>query len=842
MKEENDRMELVAPTIKVNSKSPKVWIPGMLMLSSLGIVLAVALVLLLSGVYFSAGEEVSGVYRPEGYYKRVREMLNEKGLVYRPPTQVEQEAGNTWGKIDLEDSATKNKYTTFYEESRRLREDLKDFNEGGPGGLLLFSDNKLGVSRWAHNFSLPYPQRVGYGGRLSFQGEDMPTLASQSLNLAFVRSDTPPNRIPASDIRVLQAQEWLTNERGETFRAKGFELHHPKGFGRVLALKVDGEKVRLETPEGTFSIKVLLNGVPLNRQGQTDAEREAFERVRARQEGLPSNEYLLEQGDRLLVRLEGRELVFRFGKLSGGLITRNWMSNGRTISRVDAGVAREIPYLKSLHSALNSYIGASDKPERIANTPAVISLDRVLHRDLQEDLEDFLAVFDTRYSAEANIEKEPACVTVMDALTGEILALPSYPSAEKLDQLQEVDLARRTARMSNREKQRLALNQNLLRSPVGSTTKPMFALAIWDQYPRLRKLTVTEPSVNVSEVVTYRFFERPVGTYARNNPGLTRVVDPADFLTLSSNTYTLSLYLLSLAKPESFRIDSRGYAQAVDRSKGIDFSDYIKGNVMPGSLNRQHAGNEKLESLFDVNLVSNQAGSELDSLSPQLLRPLFQKLEIPEGRVPREFRGLVCEETNFALQTVDTVRGELVALLLGGGTNFWSNAKLAECFARIGTGKRVEMSLVKSDQQEPQFPLLDVDAEALALVQRGLAGSTSRIGTARNLADAVAEQRRIFASKGLEFRLLGKTGTGRRKEGRECAAYVCYAEVVPRGSKKPLAAVVMSTYLQDRAHVRDRTLGSASGVAVKLTEEMLPKIGDWLANHPEVVEFEKKSK
>ena len=840
---ENNGMEIIVTEKRPESgKPPRTFVPGLLMLCSLGVVLALILVLVLSGVYLSAGEEASGVYRPEGYYKRVREMLNEKGLEYRGPTKLDLSEGNTWGHIALNEDSDQAKHIAFYEESNRLRQDLEEYNEGGPGGLLLVSGGKLGVSRWAHNFSLPYPQRVGYGGRMSFQGEDMPTLASESLNLAFVRSDTPPNEIPARDIKILRADQWLAGQGSQTFRAKGFELHHPKGIGRVLALKVDGEKVRLETPESTFSIKVLLNGVPLNRQGQTEAEREALERVRARQKGLPSNEYLLVQGDRLLVKLDGKEMIFRFGKLSGGLITRNWMSNGRDISQVDSGVAREMPYLKDLHGALNSYVGSSEKPERIASTPAVMTLDRVLNRSLQKDLEEFLAVFDTSYSAESNIEKEPACVTVMDALTGEVLALPSYPSAEKLEQLEEIDLARRTGKMSNRQKERLRLNQNLLRAPVGSTTKPMFALAIWDQYPRLRKLRVVEPSVNVSEVATYKL-KGPVGTYASRYPGLTREIDSSLFLTKSSNTYTLSLYLLSLAKPESFRIDSQGYARAVDSAKGIDFSDYISGDIMPGSLNRKHAGNEKFASLFDVGLVSNQVAGELEALSPEILHNLFEALKIPEGEVPREFRGVVCEETNLALQTVDSVRGELVALLLGSGTNFWSNTKLAESFARIGTGKRVEMSLVRQEgKDKPAFPALSVDSDALTLVQKGLAGSTSSIGTAKALREAVAEQKQFFAAKGLEFRLLGKTGTSSRRPGRECAAYVCYAEVLPKGSDKPLAALVTSTYLQDRAHVRDRTMGSASGVAVKLTEKMLPKISDWLANHPRVVDYEKKSK
>lgn len=835
-------MEKMLPAVTTDTKTSGTFVPRMVLLCSLGAVLGLAFVLILGAVYLSAGEEASGVYRPEGYYKRVREMLNERGITYRPPNELEQREGNTWGNIELNEESDKAKHEAFYQESRRLRQDLSDYNEGGPGGLFLVSEGRLGVSRWAHNFSLPYPQRIGYSGRMSFQGEDMPTLASKSLNLAFVQSDIPPNQIPASDIKVLRADQWLTNKSLQTFRAKGFELHHPKGIGRVLALKVDGEKVRLETPESTFSIAVLLNGVPLNRQGRTEAEREALERVRARQQGLPDNEYLLEQGDRLLVRLEGKEMIFRFGKLSGGLITRNWMSNGRDVSEVDAGVAREIPYLKDLHIALNSYVASSENAERIANTPAVITLDRILHRKLQKDLEDFLTVFDTRYSAESNIEREPACVTVMDALTGEVLALPSYPSAEKLEQLQELDLARRSGRMSNRERERLRLNQNLLRSPVGSTTKPLIALSIWDQYPRLRELKVVEPSVNVSEVVTYKLSD-PVGTYASRSPGLSRVIDPALFLTKSSNTYTLSLYLLSLAKPESFSIDSRGYARPTNAARGIDFSDYISGNELPGSLNRKHAGNEKFAELFNIKLVSNQVAGELESLSPELLEDLFKELEIPDGRVPREFRGVVCEETNLALQTVDTVRGELVALLLGSGTNFWSNAKLAESFARVGTGRKIEMTLIKpNDGKDKVAPPLPVDKKALSLVHRGLEGSTSSQGTARSLQAAVAEQRARFAKMGLEFRLLGKTGTSSRKAGRECAAYVFYAEVLPKGESKPLAAIATSTYLQDRAHVRDKALGSASGVAVKLTEQMLPKLGDWLANHQSVVDFAKNSK
>jgi len=102
------------------------------------------------------------------------------------------------------------------------------------------------------------------------------------------------------------------------------------------------------------------------------------------------------------------------------------------------------------------------------------------------------------------------------------------------------------------------------------------------------------------------------------------------------------------------------------------------------------------------------------------------------------------------------------------------------------------------------------------------------------------EQKSRFERMGLDFRMIAKTGTARRVEGRECAAFAFYAEVLPKGKSRPLAAVATTVYLQDRAHVRNTALGENSSVAVELTKALLPHLGDWLEENPEVVKWRQK--
>ena len=791
-------------------------------------VLVGALVL---SLFYDSSRKPSGVYSPKGYYERVKGMLAGGALRYTPPRELpagERADGNMWGKITLDEGKAESKHKTFYEESRRLRLDLEQFNQDGPGGLFLLADGKPVVSRWAHNFELPYPQKAPFPGAFSFRGEEMPTLASEKVLLTFIETEESPDQIPARELEIVEGSRWLTGRSKNAYRAKGYDLLTPSGQGRVLGLKVSGEHVRLETPENRSAIDVHLNGIPLNRENLSAEESAGLDEIRKRAKNMPPNWYQLEVGDRLLVRIRGDETVFRFGRLAGGLVNRSWMENGKEINKVDPELAREIPYLEQLHDAAHRFVARHPDPESLKSPNIRLTLDRGLHRSLRTELFNFVEVFDAKYSAEKEIERQPAAISVIDALTGDVLAMPSYPSPDRLDELLQLQNSGRLARFSDAEKRRLGRNQNLLRVPIGSTTKPLLATAIWNEYPELRRLVVDEPAESIRVVSGYDL-KIPMATITN-----ARTVGPEQFLEKSSNAYTASLYLATLADRKSYRIDRKGYLRGNDG--GVDYSEFIRKGLIVGGLgNRPHPGNAKLSELFNVDLNTDWTAEHTRGLDPSLLEPMLRELGVKDGEVPRSFQDVVSLRTNLGLQSVDTVRGELIAILLGGHTNRWSNVKLAESYARLGTGRRVRMRLtIDDDDERPEFENLKVDREVLGLVHKGMTAAVGPGGTARYLETEYKKQQRKFAAKGLEFRMIGKTGTARRIKGRECAAFAFYAEVLPKGKSKPLAAVATTIYLQDRADVRDGGLGKNSGVAVRLAERVLPHLAGWLEDRPEV--------
>jgi hypothetical protein len=772
-------------------------------------------------LYHTLGTKPDGTYRPVGLYERVNRLISDKALIYEPPTpEKDQHPANPWGKIVRGESATKEPHKSFLAESRRTRLDIAEFNAEGPGGLFRISEGQLAINPFAHNFALPYPERKNWSGSLSFRGDELPTLAGENVMLAFIETDKETN---AMEHAILPETDWLGVKR-RTWRAKAYDLLGPPGLGSLARLHVQGEQVFLEVADEKRYGAVSLNGVPLN-SGDVPGIKELRERSKEKRPNL----FVLKSGDRLRVVTGDKEGVFRFGKFAGGMISRSWLEEGRKINEVDPQLAKEIPYVQQLHDCLQDFVSNHPDPDSLRQPNVRLTLDRSLHGLLTTELEGYLANFDKNLSLVREIERQPACITVMDALSGDVLAMPTYPSPQKLDALIQLSDNGKIRKMSKSERSKLERNQNLLPVPIGSTTKPLLACAVWDTYPKLRKLVVEEPGGSMA-VASGLNLGKPLAT---KGP---RTINAVSFLEKSSNAYTVSLYLATLATPESFTFDGDGHLIPTAADRKVDYSRYIKNGIIAGGLgHRQHIANAKLGQLFDISLRSDLAAGQNLELDPGLLAPMFKELRAEPAVVDEAFRTVSCPRPNLALQSVDTVRGEMVSMLVGGFTNRWPNVKLAEAYARIGTGRRVQMrvTLPSSEKKPPKFDKLDIDTSVLALVHQGMEAAV-KTGTAASLRPAIAKETARFTKKGLDFRVIGKTGTARRTDKLECAAFCFYAEILPKGGSKPLAATSTAIYLQDRAAARGV---QNSAVAVRLANQLLPHISAWMEGQPAVREW-----
>lgn len=797
--------------------------------SQTAILIAVIMVSFLAWLlYHTLGTIPDGTYRPKGFYERVNSLIRDKALVYQPAAgQVGSRASRQtaqWGQIIRGENADKEPHKSFLAESRRTRLDISQFNDEGPGGLFAVAEGQLHLNPFAHNFALPYPERQNWSGSLSFRGDELPTLAGENVMLAFIETDQN-KETGAQEHAILPEASWLGAEKQRTWRAKAYDLlGGGAGNGSLVRLHVQGEKVFLEVVEEKVRGSISLNGVSLN-----SGEVAGIKELRDRSKEKRSNLFVLQSGDRLRVVTGEKEGIFRFGKFAGGMISRSWLEEGRKINEVDPQLAKEIPYVQQLHNSLQAFVSNHPDPTSLRQPNVRLTFDRALHQLLTNELESYLDHFDNELSLVREIQRQPACITVLDALSGDVLAMPTYPSQQKLDELVELSANGKIKKMSNTERNRLEKNQNLLSVPIGSTTKPLLACAVWDTFPVLRKLVVEEPGGSMM-IAAGLNLGKPLAT---KGP---RTITPVSFLEKSSNAYTVSLYLATLADPKSWSIGNDGHFTATAADGKVDYSRYIKNGIIAGGLGyRQHLANEKLAELFDISLRGDFAAEQNAELDPSLLAPMFKELGVKSPAVDESFRMVSSPRPNLALQSVDTVRGELVSMLVGGYTNRWPNVKLAEAYARIGTGRRVQMrvTLPAFEKKAPDFDKLDIDTAVLALVHQGMEAAV-KTGTAASLRPAISRESARFAKEGLEFRLIGKTGTARRTDKLECAAFCLYAEILPKNGSKPLAAVSTAIYLQDRAAARGV---QNSAVAVQLASRLVPHLAAWMEERPAVREW-----
>ena len=820
-----------------------------------------------SAILFVAGANIkdrgTNYYVPEGYRKNVMAMAKANAIRHDKTQPKDlRETVMPWGKMIFDEENASPRQEKFFEESKRLQSDLRDFNETGGGFFEVRLDGKIYITQQYHNFALPYPQRPTWRGSFSLAGEKLPSLVSESLYLGFSSTDET-GAASAQDFRVLNLNAWTQPGKNQSHhRATAYELHGDEG--PLVRFTLVGEHVVLQLTD-TAQSQVKLNGDVINRSGSDSVK--AFLARGAELKGvkLPNNAAPLRDGDRLrILHLRtGREVALRYGRYAGGMVSRRWLEDGREVNLVDPELAAELPYFQQLQDALNRFVQEHPRPDQIGQPNIRLSIDRSLHSSVNRIFLDAVRGFDTRRSSVRNIQLEPASICIINALNGDVLAMPSYPAAADLASMRLRAQSGAMPGVTEAKLRRLSLNQNLTLIPIGSTTKPLFASAVWDTHPELTRLVIDEPPGGREFLLGYKL-AAPYGTVGP------RRVDSNGFLRMSSNDYTLHLGLLMLAK--DVKIGASG--TPIFPSGKADLSSYFKGDTVPGGLDRPEVtAFPKLADCYDVGLTQNMAAGSIEQWEAGVLAPMLKQIGVEneilkplpmkpmgEGEEPdpkaemqslvyNSFSSVLPERANLQLDAVSSVRGKYTSMLLGSGTNYWSNLKLAEAYARLGTGKKIQARLTVDPKKETKledFPALPLESSTLAKVHAGMQQCAEGVegSTASRISDSIKAARTKFAAKGLTLFALAKTGTATRRgavkkagviteDKRECAAFCLYLEVRDK-SGTPVAALSTATYLQDRAATKGGSSPKNSAVAVQFTEDFFPELVAWLESQPGV--------
>ncbi len=757
------------------------------------------------------GRKPSAVYKPAGFVDRTFRLIERRHLAatsdnvgpHSPVPAV----------IEFDERGAARADVDFFRHSTRLQREIRRHNTRGEGLFQIGRGGEIKFDELGCTFPLPYPSRDDVRLTLDGAADWVPAFVGEGVVLAFPADAAGAQEPGPGESKAVPLAAWLPASApatAQTWQGRAFALRD--GGRDLVRLWLEEKGVRLEVVSDEF-VTAAVNG-------------EAVE-TRRRRLGGKIGTVLLEDGDR--IRLTVRqpapkgtlEARFRFGRTGSNGFTRSYLENGRLVSVVDATLAAQLPWAQQLNDAFAQYVASLPEGAAVGQSTARLTVDPAFHQTVQDGLVRYVRDFDQQRSSVPGIEYQPAAVTVMDALSGDVLAMASYPTAADLDRWRRAGTA--VPEQERERFDRLARNQNLVSIPIGSTTKPIIAAAVWEAHPHLRQLVVAEPEGQLTSVQGLRI-----------HPGLKtvgpRTVDPVHALAWSSNAYMANLYLLSLADQEALRVQG---GQPVAGS--VHFGPRIEGDRIDAVGMEKLPAHRVLAEAFGVRLGFEelQPGVEARKFLEFDRGPLgrfFDELKVPADDVPAAFWGVTPRGVCLSLRELTSVRRDVVGMLVGSGHNHWSNLKLAEAFARLGSGAKVESTLFAARDAAPAAPAaLPVSEPVLSLVRDGLtAAITDDVGTAHRLAPALAAERAKLRKKKLTLRAMGKTGTARRVSGRnerECAAFCLYLELVDDAGTR-LSALSTAIYLQDRAAVRDAGRGRPenSAVAVAFAGGLLPDL------------------
>ncbi|WP_296816694.1 hypothetical protein [Brevundimonas sp.] len=497
---------------------------------------------------------------------------------------------------------------------------------------------------------------------------------------------------------------------------------------------------------------------------------------------------VLAEGERLSVRSEsGRRLVLvrGGGRVDDGVVSAPGAAGGRyhasEIAQWSQAVERDVI----------SAFSAGPPSADIVTT---------LDRDLQQLAQ---SVLDEHLSGQAGgTDEGTGAITIMDALTGEVLAMASAPrgGAQGRPWIDQDDVLGRAR----------AVNQNLQLLPVGSAAKPLMAAAILHRSPSLLGLEIQ------GQQEADNLLGLPLSSPISNHLSPDWIGFDA-FLRDSDNLYAASLLLLGspdtggqrcpLAPGQVYRL---GGETLTSRPKSVFERLGRDGRCQaaPTGHDRQMRWADTLEDLFDIDAGLRSASGGVSRCASEdgggQPSPWARLVSQYDGVDACRFVASTPQPEALGLIGARDFRSQVVPSALGNGDGVWSAVKLAEAYARLVTGVRVSASFHGTSSTSGP---LGLNAEvrrrithALTLVPAGTAASTELPGSLAALQEALAAQGQVLGA-------FAKTGT----------------PVVVSRRYRPVDRAINMLIRRDRLRVSARgalQLGAQSGSRIEIRPGM----------------------
>jgi len=346
-----------------------------------------------------------------------------------------------------------------------------------------------------------------------------------------------------------------------------------------------------------------------------------------------------------------------------------------------------------------------------------LSIDPLLSREFENDIKEYVGLLPeiTRIDAYGHSkprsqkkEEYDMSVTIMDMATGEVLATPFYTTRfNKKNYLDELKLTTR--------------NTSLIRRSIGSTFKPMEALASVLAVPSLLDLDTRNGCYsNLNwENKTVSFFGRNTTPWAEKSKTHWNGCDFPTFIGRSDDVYPVALVAFALSGREAARDahvlpvapgtddsfftmqDGRLRFQRSEQWQTLSdksVQPFIKNISLLYNLtyDDQHS-DASLERMSDINLFRNLTENFPDSLKNdkcfglQEISPDQTQLRMSRFYDGEDFRAL------------------LVPWVLGQGDNMWNCVKIAEAWSRMVGKRDVQASFIHSPQNRNAESILSLN-------------------------------------------------------------------------------------------------------------------------------------
>jgi hypothetical protein len=450
-------------------------------------------------------------------------------------------------------------------------------------------------------------------------------------------------------------------------------------------------------------------------------------------------------------------------------------------------------------AATEAFLKAPElKTEEVKRLP--LALDLNLHRILQEYVESWS---ESPRMRRERIRPRRLAITLMDAFSGELLALPTWPTEDPGDPERD----RKLREMSPRERTLVTSNHNFVNHGIGSTIKPILlattATQFWPSGKDLGELTIAgrfASQTHLGNLELQKPYDPPEGVKtAAMGPFLTHSYDwPActlGILGMLTRPEDLATAWVPSASNWDIRYQGKGYRIDMWRPEatpfigqdhhaprvGVEYAD--QGLLFTG-----------LESLFDA--TRSPTEEEMSQLELQRLQEYYPTLGRYAANPPQVEQNdyldnLLPAPVVIAPRDFQTIRGDLISLFIGGGSNRWNNIMMAQAAARLATGRRVQATL----EQRPNTdfpPMPEPLGKAawrkehleLPMIQAG------RVGTAKSLRGALGSHDNLVA--------MYKTGTiNEAKADRDSETLMFVVGMQRDGQFVPGATIAGYLYMQD---------------------------------------------